>query len=170
MMTKKNNLVLIGVLILPLVACSGDNSDLTKYIHDMKNRPAKAIDPIPKFVPLAGFKFPEKDDRRSPFKPIDQKKRTELAAPDQKRIKEPLEVFPLDALNFVGTLKQGNDIWALIKTPEMNVIPIKVGNYLGQNYGRVLVIKNDEIKLEETIKNSGQWEKHVTTLNLDTSK
>ena len=41
---------------------------------------------------------------------------------------------------------------------------------MGQNYGRVILIKNEFIKLEETIKNSGTWEKHITTINLDTGK
>jgi type IV pilus assembly protein PilP len=39
---------------------------------------------------------------------------------------------------------------------------------MGQNYGRVIVIKRDLIKLEETIKNSGMWEKHITTINIYT--
>lgn len=172
MIIKKQqiNILLIGSLSLLLMACSGDNSDLTKYINDIKARPAIKIEPIPQFAPLPIFKFPENDNRRNPFKPVDQKKRADVDAPDQKRVKQPLEAFPLDALKFVGTLKQGNEIWALIKLPGKQVSRIRVGEYMGQNYGRVILIKNEFIKLEETIKNSGTWEKHITTINLDTGK
>ncbi len=159
---------LISSLLLLLTACSGDNSDLVKYINDIKARPALKIEPIPQFAPLPIFKFPENDNRRNPFKPIDQKKRTDVFAPDQKRIKQPLESFPLDSLKFVGTLKEGSQVWALIKLPNDQISRIRIGDYMGQNYGRVIVIKDDLIKLEETIKNSGTWEKHITTVNIHT--
>src|SRR5580704_2249168 len=85
---------------LLLSACSGDNSDLVKYINDIKARLPMKIEPIPQCAPLPLFKFPEHDNRRNPFKPIDQQKRTDLFAPNQKRIKQPLEAFPLDSLKF----------------------------------------------------------------------
>lgn len=98
--------LLTGLLVLLLSACSGDSSDLVKYINEVKSRPGRPIEPIPKFAPLPIFRFPENDNRRNPFKPIDQKKRNDIYAPDKKRPKQPLESFPLDALKFVGTLKK----------------------------------------------------------------
>ena len=168
MKQRQIKILLISFISLLLNACSGDNSDLVKYMNDMKARPALKIEPIPQFAPLPIFKFPENDNRRNPFKPIDQKKRTDLFAPDQKRIKQPLEAFPLDSLKFVGTLKEGREVWALIKLPNNQISRIRVGEYMGQNYGRVIVIKSDLIKLEQTIKNSGMWEKHITTINIYT--
>lgn len=162
--------ILLCMLSVLISSCSGDNSDLVKYINDIKSRPGLPIEPIPQFAPLPSFIFPEQDTRRSPFKAVDLKKIAEQYAPDQKRIKEPLEAFPLDALRFVGTLRQGSELWALIRDPQKQVLPVKVGNYMGQDYGRILSIKNDEITLEETIKNSGAWEKRKTTLHLDTGK
>lgn len=172
MITKKQHikLLLISQLILSLSACSGDNSDLLKYINGIKTRPAKPIEPIPKFAPLPIFKFPENDNRRNPFKPVDLKKRVDTNAPDQKRVKESLEAFPLDALKFVGTLKQGSEEWGLVLQPDGKVTRVRVGNYMGLNYGRIISINDEAIKLEETIKNTGMWEKHVTTLNLYTGK
>ena len=171
-MIKKYNLkrLLVSSLTLVISACSGDNSDLMSYMNQMKSRPGQPIDAIPKFAPLPIFKFPEHDDRRSPFKPVELKKADDMYAPDQKRVKQPLEAFPLDALKFVGILKQGSEIWALIKTPEDKITPLKIGGYMGQNYGQIITIKHDEIKLEETLRKSGKWEKVVTTLNLDTGK
>ncbi|HAT1792750.1 TPA: pilus assembly protein PilP [Legionella pneumophila] len=162
--------LLTGLLVLLLSACSGDSSDLVKYINEVKSRPGRPIEPIPKFAPLPIFRFPENDNRRNPFKPIDQKKRNDIYAPDKKRPKQPLESFPLDALKFVGTLKKDNEIWALIKQPDGQISRVRVGDYMGQNYGRIILIKNDLIKLEETVQKSGTWEKQSTTINLDTGK
>ncbi len=53
-------------------------------MFEVKSRPAKGIEPIPQFAPLPVFKFPEHDGRRSPFKQVDQRKRSEQYAPDQK--------------------------------------------------------------------------------------
>lgn len=163
------NTGVIGMITLLCTACSGDNSDLKNYINDIKVRPGAPIEAIPKFSPLPIFRFPENDNRRSPFKPTDAKK-VEQYAPDQKRAKQPLEAYPLDGLKFVGILKQGNQLWALIKDPTKKVVSVKVGNYMGLNFGQIISIKNNEIILEETVKNSGGWEKHKTTIHLDTSE
>lgn len=172
MITKQNTIkiLLISALTLGLGACSGDNSDLESYINDIKSRKSRPIEPIPKFAPLPIFKFPEDDPRRSPFKPVDLKKRTDINAPDKNRQKQPLEAYPLDALKFVGTLKQGNEMWALIKQPNNQITRVKAGDYMGQNYGRIVIIKNDKIIIEETYKDTGTWEKKMTTINLDTGK
>ena len=160
----------LGLVCIALSSCSGDNSDLIKYINDIKARPAKAIEPIPQFTPLAVFIFPDNGDRRSPFKPTEAQKNLDLYAPDQKRKKQPLEAYPLDALKFVGILEQGSDVWGLIEQPDKKITRVRVGDYMGQNYGRIIVIKQNLIKLEETTKDSGMWKKQITTINLYTGK
>lgn len=171
MRTNHLRIVLIGSFILLLAACSGDNNDLTKYIHQVKHRKSRTIEPIPPFTPLPGFKFPTDEGRRNPFKATNQKKRVDPYAPDPHRIRHVLEAFPLDALKFSGTLRQDNEIWGLIRQPDSQIARVRTGDYMGQNYGRILVIKSNSIKLEETIKNSsGSWEKHTVILDLNTGK
>ena len=167
-MKKRGKFTIIVIFIISLSACAGDKSDLIQYINNIKSRPGTPIEPLPKFLPLPVFKFPEHDPRRSPFKSMEIKK--EQFAPDQKRKKQPLEAYPLDALKFVGTLKEQDQLWALITDPEKKVVPVKVGNYMGHNFGRIISIKSNEIKLEEIIKNSGTWEKKITIIHLDTGK
>lgn len=169
MMTNIKKIVLFSAFSLLLTSCSGDNTDLQNYINEVKQRPGRPIEPIPKLSPLPIFKYPDNDPRRSPFKPVSMH-RTDQMAPDQNRKKQPLEMFPLDALKFVGTLKEGSVIWALIKEPDSQVLRVRVGDYMGQNYGRVISIKEDTIKLEESIQESGKWQKKLTTINLDTGK
>ncbi|MCW8444287.1 pilus assembly protein PilP [Fluoribacter gormanii] len=161
----------ICLLSLLLAACSSSNDDLVRYIHEVKFRKTRDIEPIPSFTPLPTFKFPDNSNRRNPFKPMAQKKtEVDANAPDKNRPKEPLEAYPLDALKFVGTLTQGNEIWALIKLPDKNITHVRIGNYMGQNYGRIVSIKNSSIQLIETTQTSGKWEKHTTTLELYTGK
>ncbi|PJD93282.1 MAG: pilus assembly protein PilP [Legionella sp.] len=168
MIRKKRTLILFFISFT-LSACTGDNSDLIKYINDVKSRPGAPIEPLPRFSFLPHFKFPENDSRRSPFNPIDVKK-TDDFTPDEHRAKQPLEAFPLDALKYVGILKQGNQLWALIQDPGKKIIPVRVGNYIGLNYGRVVSINANELKLEERIKKTGAWEKQITIIQLNTSK
>lgn len=165
------NYKLLILVALLLVSCSDDNQDLSNYIKQIKQKKVRELEPIPNFTPLTGFKFPENTNRRNPFKPTNQRKTVDLQAPDKHRAKQPLEAFPLDSLKFVGTLKQDNEIWALIKEPSTQITRVRVGDYMGQNYGRIILIRNDVMKLEETVKGpSGAWEKHVTTLELNTGK
>jgi len=89
-------------------------------------------------------------------------------APDQNRPKMPLEKFPLDALKFVGTLKDGSMKWGLIAEPGGRIVRVKPGDYMGENYGKILQISDDALVLQETLKVSGRWEKKNTTIRLKT--
>ncbi|VEB34333.1 Tfp pilus assembly protein PilP [Legionella sainthelensi] len=167
---RNKRICCICFLSLLLVACTDDNEDLVNYINEVKQRKTREIEPLPSFAPLPSFKFPDNGNRRSPFKPISQKKEVDVNAPDKNRPKQPLEAFPLDALKFVGILKQDNEIWALIELPNKGVTPVRIGDYMGQNYGRIVSIKNDSIELIETTQSSGKWEKHRTKIELYTGK
>jgi len=171
MITKNKRVVhwvAMGLSLL-LVACSSDDSELKRYINTVKTRPGRPIEPIPEFKPLKKFIYPEKDNRRSPFKPV-VVEQEETFAPNVKRPKQPLEAFPLDSLNFVGVLKEGSSIWALISQPNGLVTRVKSGDYLGQNYGQILSIQDKTIKIEETVKVAGKWEKKQTIINLRVPK
>ena len=160
-----NILPLLGFSLL--IACGSSDDSLEKYMREIKNRPPKPVEPIPEYTPPPSFQYPENIKRRSPFKPIEglQEEEQQLA-PDIDRPKQPLEFYPLDALKFVGILKAGNQIWALIQRPDGVITRVRSGDYLGQNYGQIKKITEDTIKLEETVKVNGKWEKKPITLKL----
>ena len=83
-----------------------------------------------------------------------------------KRPKQPLEAFPLDALKFVGILEQGPLIWALIKQPDGLISRVKPGDYMGQNYGQIVGIKEKIIQLDELVQLNGKWDKKRIVINL----
>lgn len=156
--------------LLLLASCSENNEDLKRYIDEVKHRKTRKLEPLPSFKPLPAFKFPDNGNRRSPFKPVTKIKEAQVNAPDKNRAKQPLEAFPLDALKFVGTLKKDNEVWALIKLPSSEIVPVHIGDYMGQNYGRIVSIRNDAIQLIETTQTMGKWQKHPFTLKLYTGK
>ena len=158
--------LMLAILSMLLIACgASDDEALNRYINMVKARPAKPIEPLPEFKPLAQFKFPEDDHRRSPFKPKESEEKNTFT-PNIKRPKQPLEAFPLDALKFVGELKQGATVWALISQPDGLVTRVKPGDYMGQNYGQIVLIKDKVIQLQEAVQVNGKWEKRAVSINL----
>ena len=72
-------------------------------------------------------------------------------APDLTRGAEPLESYPLESLNMVGTLTKDKTTYALVRTPDKDVYQVSQGNYLGQNFGVVTGITDSEIRLKELV-------------------
>jgi type IV pilus assembly protein PilP len=88
-------------------------------------------------------------------------------APDLKRPRMPLEEFDLGSLSVVGTLTKNKSNYALIQTPEGLVMPAKVADYIGKNFGKIVRITDTEVHLNERIQNdSGSWEEKLQVLIL----
>lgn len=90
--------------------------------------------------------------------------------PDLNRPKEPLEAFPLDAIQMVGTLAQNKDMYALVRAGT-NLFRVKKGNYMGQNFGLIVAIEESQINLKEVVQDSGgDWVERSTTLQMSEVK
>lgn len=140
-----------------------------EQIRKIKAKPAFPVEPIPSFEPLEQFEYPESESRRSPFKSRQTQQKPDANRPDMNRPKQPLEEFQLDALKFVGIIEEGPRRWALIQTPQGTVQRVKVGDYMGKNYGLVLQVENNALVIEERILQEGTWEKRMLTFKLSTS-
>lgn len=161
-------LFFITCLALALSSCSSsDDSDLTRYINEIKARKSLAIEPIPQIALFPHYTYPAVDNRRSPFKPKDIAAAIDQLAPDKHRRRALLENFPLDALKFVGILKQGTIVWALISQPNGELSRITLGGYMGRNFGKVISINDTLLKLEESVQVAGKWKTQVTIVNLN---
>ena len=89
-----------------------------------------------------------------------------LVAPELNRRKEPLEAYPLDAMTMVGSLDRAGQKVALVKVDQL-LHQVRQGNYLGQNYGRVMRISESDITLREIVQDAaGEWIERSTTLQL----
>jgi type IV pilus assembly protein PilP len=89
-----------------------------------------------------------------------------LVAPELLRRKEPLESFPLDSMSMVGSIVKAGQPVALLKVDSL-LYQVKLGSYLGQNYGRVTKVNETEVILREIVQDAGgEWIERVATLQL----
>ncbi|MEW6354567.1 MAG: pilus assembly protein PilP [Pseudomonadota bacterium] len=158
-------------LSLALVGCGGDNfEDLRQYTDQIKARPPGKISPLPEIKAQEPFLY-SATQLRDPFTPSVQETAPSSSGkgiqPDPNHIKEPLEAYPLDTLRMVGTFELGSNKWSLIKAPDGAVYRVQPGNYLGQNYGKILRLWDDSIELVEIIEDGqGGWMERAASLAL----
>jgi len=165
-------LIAAPVLACALFAgCSGEqHSDLRAFVKDADSLPRGRIPPLPEVKPYQPIEYAA-FDMTDPFKPRKIEPPKNAAAiggvqPDPNRRREPLEAYPLEALKMVGVLKQ-KEFFGLVKTPDNNLFQVKTGNYLGQNFGRIVAVSDGSIKLKEIVQDSnGNWEEKDQTLLL----
>jgi type IV pilus assembly protein PilP len=166
---KRPALAIIAACML--AACSGEeHSDLKQFVKESDNLPRGRITPLPEVRPYEAFSY-DASGLIDPFKPrkIEPPKPTATGGlqPDVNRRKEPLESYPLQNLKMVGTLQQKADTFALVKTPDNNLFRVKPGNYIGQNFGRIVAVTEANIKLKEIVQDSGgNWEEKEQLLML----
>ena len=167
----------LGMLVLLLLAgCCEGMSALRNCVEETKERPGGQIEQIPEFEPYESFDY-DSAELRDPFRPAEgfgmtaeeqaAKESDSDLAPDTSRPKEPLEQFPLDSLEMVGTLGQGDQEWGLVKSPEGVIHRVQQGNYLGQNYGRITELAAERIEVLEIVPDGqGDWIEREAALSL----
>jgi type IV pilus assembly protein PilP len=89
-----------------------------------------------------------------------------LVAPELARRKEPLESYPLDTMTMVGSLRRDGNPVALVRLDNL-LHQVRVGNYLGQNYGKVIKIDETEVTVREIVQDGGgDWIERTASLLL----
>jgi type IV pilus assembly protein PilP len=63
--------------------------------------------------------------------------------PDLDRPKEPLELHPLETLKYVGVMTRKKVSYAIIQV-DGTLYQVKIGNYMGQNFGVVVDVSESE--------------------------
>jgi len=155
--------------LLVLAGCGGEMDELKTFVRESEKGLPRRIEPLPPVKPFEPFTY-EGFDLPDPFKPRKLSDRKDGGgggiAPDLNRRKEPLEAFPLEQLKMVGTLSQGNDTYALVRA-EKTLYRVKKGNYMGQNFGLITDVTENEIKLKEIVQDSaGDWAERQSVLPL----
>ena len=161
-------LICCGVGLL-VAACGGEShQDLRAWMQDQGKGVKGKLDPLPQVKPYEPFTY-NAFDLPDPFKPrkIEPAKGGSKMAPDLNRRKEPLESFPLESLQMVGTLQRGKSTYALVRTTDKDIYQIKIGNYLGQNFGVVVQISEGEVQVRELVQDgAGDWTERSSTIQL----
>jgi len=160
------------MLTLILAACSGEeHSDLKQELNNLSKDLRGKIDPLPVVKPYEPVPYAA-SDMPDPFGPAKIELVTKSASsggglkPDLNRPKEPLESFPLESLKMVGVLQQSKQTFALVKA-DTSLYRVKVGNYLGQNFGLVTSIGENQVQLRELVQDAtGDWTERQSTMQL----
>jgi len=164
-------LKLLSVLVLgvALTACNGgDGDDLDQYMRDATKDVKPRVKPLPEVKPYTALQYNADGSLVDPFRARKAVNKASALQPNLTRPKEPMEAYPLESLKYVGMLSKNKLTFALLKTPDNSVQQVKVGNYIGQNYGRVTQISDNEVILNEIVQDelSGDWVERVSNLTL----
>src|SRR4051794_38758860 len=160
-----------------LLACSSSGQeDLQAWMAEQRTLTKPHVQPIPepkKFTPEAYTQEAATD-------PFSHQKLTQalkresaqstsnaaLVAPELARRKEPLESYPLDSMSMVGSLMKKGLPVALLRVDNL-IYQVRPGNYLGQNYGKILKVGETEVVLREIVQDAaGEWIERTATLQL----
>jgi type IV pilus assembly protein PilP len=159
--------------IASLAACSGEeHGDLKQELATLTKDVRGRVDPLPQVRPYEPVPYTA-EAQIDPFRPerIDIAKAgvaatTSKLAPDQNRPKEPLEAFPLESIQMLGTITQSKETFALVKAGT-NLYRVRKGNYMGQNFGVITGIDDGQIALKELIQDAaGEWMERSSALQL----
>lgn len=157
--------VCAGIVSAGLGGCTSADSDLQQFIQQTKQQPGGRVEPLPEIKPYETYVYDD-ESLRSPFVPS-QAVGFNSVRPDAKRPRQFLEQFSLDTLKMVGTLHMGSDTYGLVQTKDGIVHRVTVGNYMGQNEGRITDISPSKIDLIEIVPDSlGGYMKRPAALGL----
>lgn len=169
--------ILVISFLLGLAGCSSsDQDDLQRWMVEQRNATK------PRVVRLAEpTKFtPQPYTQESAVEPFNVQKLTQalkrdsnqstsnaaLIATELARRKEPLESSPLDTVAMVGSLIKAGQPVALVRVDRL-LYQVRVGNYLGQNYGRIIKVSETGLSLREIVQDAaGEWIERTATLQL----
>lgn len=168
----RHSTIAIALTCLALASCGGEqHSDLRQFVKDSDSMPRGRIPPLPEVKPYEPFEYAA-FDLVDPFVPrkIEAPKPSSVPGalqPPANHRKGPLEAFPLENLKMVGTLQQHKNVYALIKTPDNNLYRVQAGDFMGQNFGRIIDINESAVKLKELVQDSSsEWKEEERTLLL----
>ncbi|NPC55862.1 pilus assembly protein PilP [Caenimonas soli] len=175
-MTRITAATAVSMVVL-LSACGSSGQDeLQEWMSAQKAQTKPQVQPIPepkKFAPQA-YTQEASTDPFSNLKLTQALKRESaqsasnaaLVAPELARRKEPLEGFPLDSMAMVGSLaKEGKPV-ALVRVDNL-LYQVRPGNYLGQNFGKIVTVGETEVVLREIVQDAaGEWIERTAKLQL----
>ena len=155
----------LGLLVMATLisGCQQNSmSDLQRFVDTAHKGKKPSVEPLPEIQPIEGFSY-SAQSYPDPFNRENLKPRRVVASssgtgPVKNWRMEPLEKFPLDYLVMVGSLFREGEKRVFIKTPRGAVQTDTIGNYMGQNYGKIINISEREVTVKEhVLSSSGVW-------------
>ncbi|MCM5678577.1 pilus assembly protein PilP [Schlegelella sp. S2-27] len=159
--------------MLLLAGCESNQQELQAWMEQQKREVRPSVTPL---EPPKKFD-PEAYSAADAVEPFSAQKLTvalkqearqpsSLLASELNRRREPLEAYPLDSMSMVGSVSREGRQFALLKVDQL-LYQVKVGDYLGQNYGRITKITETEVALREIVQDAaGEWIERTSSLQL----
>jgi type IV pilus assembly protein PilP len=163
---------LIFIASLMLAGCGGEEfQDLRDFVKNAGADMRGKVEPPPDIKPYESFTYDNDSNLPDPFKQRKPDARNSSHSgqnqPNLNRPKEELEDFPLESLKMVGFLHQRGVGHAVIRSSEGKIYRIKAGNYIGLNFGQVISVTENEVKIKEMVQDSvGDWSERESSLLL----
>jgi type IV pilus assembly protein PilP len=161
-----------------LAGCGGEqHKELKQELAEASKDFRGQVPPLPAVKPYEPVPYTA-EGLTDPFRPgrievarADPKERVnDKLAEQEKRVKEPLEAFPLESIQMLGTITQDKETFALVKAGP-NLYRVRKGMYMGQNFGVITSIDEQQINLKELVQDSGgEWVERASSLQLVEAK
>ncbi|MFN5512305.1 MAG: pilus assembly protein PilP [Burkholderiales bacterium] len=175
------SLGLVAVVAACLQGCDSGHADLQSWMDETRRNTPIRIDTVEEPKRFEPFRY-QADKAADPFAMTRLRAMASAAAsagspasanagvrPNDKRVREPLEAFPLDLFRMVGSLRRGREQIGLLRA-ENQLHQIRVGQYIGQNHGRVVQISDERILIREIVEDAaGEWTQRDTEMRLQES-
>ena len=177
-MTARRLLLALGVAAL-LAACGADeHRDLKQELAEATKGFRGRVEPLPQVKPYEPVPYTS-EGQVDPFRTerieVAQASRgtsenAALVEEQRKRPPEPLEAFPLESIQMLGTITRDKETFALVKAGP-NLYRVRKGNYMGQNFGVITGIDEAQISLKELVQDgAGEWVERMSSLQLVETK
>jgi type IV pilus assembly protein PilP len=167
-------LILVSCASVMLTGCFGDDqAELREWMDATRKDTPIRVDKVSKPKDFAPFEY-RVDGRIEPFDAVKltnllqrlAEKNTKGKKPDMERRREALEAYPMDSLKMVGVMQKEKLTYALIMA-DQTLHQVKIGNYIGQNFGMITKISETEIFIKELAQDAaGDWVERDATLQL----
>ncbi|HMC16608.1 MAG TPA: pilus assembly protein PilP [Albitalea sp.] len=162
--------VLLGTV---LAGCTGEQDELQQWMEQQKREVKPSVQPLSppkKFNPqpyasLTGVE-PFSTQKLTVALKQEARQPNSLLAAEINRRKEPLEAYPLDSMTMVGSVTKQGRPYALLRVDNL-LYQVKLGDYIGQNYGKITKISETDISLREIVQDAaGEWIERTGALQL----
>lgn len=163
-------LATVAAALLGGCSFGGDEQELRAWMDEASKGIKGGIPPLPQVLPYDPVTY-DVSGLVDPFKVakvVPEKKSGSGGGiqPDIDRPKEPLEAYPLESLKFVGVMLRKSAANAIILA-DGALYQVKVGNFMGQSFGKITKITDAEVTLKELVQDpSGDWTERESTLLL----
>ncbi|MDQ8020307.1 MAG: pilus assembly protein PilP [Moraxellaceae bacterium] len=168
MILIRKRIAWLCMLPLFLGACSTEeHSDLKAWMDTEAANMRGRVPPLPQLqtFPVVAYDVGGMADPFQASK-LEPQGRGGANRPDTNRRKEPLEFYAIETMRMVGLLQMKGVPVALVQA-DKNIHQVRVGNYIGQNFGVITKITESEISIKELIEDAnGDWVERVAAMQL----